>query len=290
MGPDHRSSRWRCCCQLLASLLGGALWMPLSAGQHSQPQQCTPLQPGCTCQTVALSCDTLHAIRHAVAKKVWGLRVPGATTEELQASSDALKASPARLSRDAGEFVGGVVRLAFHDAAEFDPHSGDSLRADGCIDLANTGNAGLEPIIEAVDELWMPFCSEISRADFWALAAKTAIEESTPYVGSEYGRNVNLAGCDLSTGDGCTHGEQGRRTLLRGDAVLDDFVLPFRYGRIDVPACGVPAAGRLPDSESGPAEIEEKIMSKFGLDARRAVALMGAHTLGRCDVNNSGYK
>ena len=269
-----------------------ALLAALSAGCHlavSQQSGCTPLHPQCTCQTVNLSCETIHAIRLTVAKKVWGLRVPGSTTEELVASMEALKADPVKLSFNAGEFVGGLVRLAFHDAAEFDPGSSDNLRSDGCVDLTNDGNAGLGPIIEQLDEMWMPYCPQISRADFWVLAAKTAIEESTSYVPSEYGRNVNLDGCDLATGDGCTHGG-GRRSLLRGDGTLEEFVLPFRYGRVDVGACAVDTAVRLPSSESGPSEIEQKIMHKFDLDAKHAVALMGAHTLGRCDMNNSGYK
>ena len=248
---------------------------------------CTPIYPQCVCQTTALSCDTIYQVRLAIAKKVWSLRVPGSTTVELTASMEALKADPAHLSTDAGNFVGGLVRLAFHDAAEFDPRSADSLRADGCVDLSQPGNAGLQAVIEQMDELWMPFCGKMSRADFWVLAAKTAIEESTSYVPSEFGRNVNQAGCNIKTGVGCDHGSR-RRQLIRGDSVLSDFVLPFRYGRKDVETCAAPAA-RLPSNEAPPTEIEDKIMTKFGLDARHAVALMGAHTLGRCDVNNSGY-
>merc|ERR1712187_871339 len=81
----------------------------------------------------------------------------------------------------------------------------------------------------------------------------------------------------------------GLRRLIKGDSVLDSFVLPFRYGRIDVANCSVPEKTRLPSPEKGATEIEHYIMRKFHINARHAVALMGAHTLGRCDVKNSGY-
>eukprot|EP00440_Ansanella_granifera_P058980 gb/GFBE01063928.1/.p1 GENE.gb/GFBE01063928.1/~~gb/GFBE01063928.1/.p1 ORF type:complete len:517 (+),score=104.56 gb/GFBE01063928.1/:1-1551(+) len=240
---------------------------------------CQPIYPECTCRTESLSCDTIQEIRVALAKRVWGLRVPGNDTASLTASMEALKADPAHKSLDAANFVGGVVRLAWHDAAEYDPESDDNLRPDGCVDLSNPDNAGLAEVIDDLDLIWRPFCSNISRADFWVLAAKTIIEESTSYVPSEFGRNVNAE-------DGGMHGS---RRLIKGDAVLDSFVLPFRYGRTDVTSCAVPQKPRLPSAEKGATEIEKYIMRKFNLNARHAVALLGAHTLGRCDVNNSGY-
>eukprot|EP00930_Biecheleria_cincta_P086016 TRINITY_DN75386_c0_g1_i1.p1 TRINITY_DN75386_c0_g1~~TRINITY_DN75386_c0_g1_i1.p1 ORF type:complete len:514 (-),score=72.00 TRINITY_DN75386_c0_g1_i1:4-1545(-) len=240
---------------------------------------CTPIYPQCICRTENLTCETIEAIRLTFAKRVWGLRVPGNTTEELTAAMDALKADPAHKSVDAANFVGGVVRLAWHDAAEYDPESADTLRPDGCVNLADNSNAGLDVVIAELDTLWLPFCDKISRADFWVLAAKTVIEESTSYVPSQFGRNVNAV-------DGGSHGS---RRLLKGEAILDGFVLPFRYGRQDVSSCSVSGKARLPSAEKGATQIQTYIMQKFNLNARHAVALLGAHTLGRCDVNISGY-
>lgn len=249
-------------------------------------EACTPIYPECACKTQNLQCETIESIRLMIAKKLWGLRVPGNDTASLTAGMEALKADPAHKSLDAANFVGGIVRLAWHDAAEFDPESADNLRADGCVDLSNTGNAGLAEVIKEVDVMWKPFCSKISRADFWVLIAKTVIEESTSYVASEYGRNVNAA-------DGGMHGEKkstgAHRRLIKGDAVLENYVLPFSYGRVDVKHCEVVGTGRLPGSERAATEIETYIMKKFNMNARHAVALLGAHTLGRCDKNNSGY-
>jgi hypothetical protein len=68
--------------------------------------------------------------------------------------------------------------------AEFDPVSFavDGLRSDGCIHTSAEGNAGIQELIDRLDVLWRPFCSVISRADFWVLAAKVAIEEGTPSI------------------------------------------------------------------------------------------------------------
>ena len=66
-----------------------------------------------------------------------------------------------------GDLVGGLVRLAFHDAAEYLPSSGDNLRADGCVDLTNGDNGGLAAIIFEIQDLWLEHCHVFSRADFW---------------------------------------------------------------------------------------------------------------------------
>eukprot|EP00933_Yihiella_yeosuensis_P032193 TRINITY_DN25787_c0_g1_i1.p1 TRINITY_DN25787_c0_g1~~TRINITY_DN25787_c0_g1_i1.p1 ORF type:complete len:540 (-),score=72.77 TRINITY_DN25787_c0_g1_i1:230-1849(-) len=253
---------------------------------------CEPIYPECVCNTKSLNCSTVYEIRKEIAKKVWGYRVPGTTQSELTASAEALKANPAHLSLTAADYVGGVVRLIWHDAAEYDPASSDGLGPDGCVNLgadssadSKAKHAGLAAVIADLDLVWRPFCGTISRADFWVLAAKTVIEESTSYVASEFGRNVNAV-------DGGMHGTpapSGGRRLLKGDEVLENYILPFRYGRSDKKSCVV-AAGkqRLPSAEKTN-QIETYVMNKFNLTTRQTVALMGAHTLGRCDMNNSGY-
>jgi hypothetical protein len=65
---------------------------------------------------------------------------------------------------------------------------------DGCLNLDNPNNAGLGPIIEALEELYTGngyFAWGVSRADFWALAATVSVE-----------RGVQLAN-EQPTSSGC---------------------------------------------------------------------------------------
>jgi len=163
--------------------------------------------------------------------------------------------------------------------------------------VSQPSNAGLAEVIAQVDPLWRPFCDRISRADFWQLAAKTAIEESTPYIESRRGRLSVLEDGSLDVvanpkkdkdADGVQAVRRRLRRLLKGDALLEHFVLPFRWGRQDATNCTL-LRDRQASGERGPAEIQRVLMTNLGLDVPEAVALMGAHTLGRCDMNNSGY-
>jgi catalase (peroxidase I) len=47
---------------------------------------------------------------------------------------------------------------------------------EGCVDSNNPDNAGLDEVVAEIDLLWRPFCSFLSKADFWVLAAKVAVE------------------------------------------------------------------------------------------------------------------
>ena len=57
----------------------------------------------------------------------------------------------------------------FHDCV--------SSQCDGCLNLDNASNAGLDGIISELDQLYVGiYDSDMSRADFWALAAVKALE------------------------------------------------------------------------------------------------------------------
>lgn len=151
-----------------------------------------------------------------------------------------------------GDFVGGVVRLTFHDAGEIDvTQANDPLGVDGCVDLSLDSNNGLAPIIAQLEILRQPFCGVIGRADFWVLAGKVAVETR---------------------------------------ATVNGYTVPFRYGRTDAGANGCNgASGRLPAAEGGNEEISRVFETQMGLTFRDATALIGAHTLGRAQTGNSGY-
>jgi len=66
--------------------------------------------------------------------------------------------------------------------------------------------------------------------------------------------------------------------------------IPWTPGRVDS-ADNSPTApdGRLPDAALGAEHIRE-VFSRMGFDTREAVALSGAHCLGRCHTDRSGFE
>jgi len=90
------------------------------------------------------------------------------------------------------DLLGGLVRLAFHDAGTFDGVSGG---ADGCVDLSWNENGGLAPIIDQLAPIVSAAAGQLSRADVWALAGNVAVEfAGGPQLEFESGR-VDAAGC-----------------------------------------------------------------------------------------------
>ena len=148
-------------------------------------------------------------------------------------------------------FLGGIVRLAAHDFLDYNVSDQTTpYGPDGCIDFNDQANAGLE-------EIWCTDCdlttvylesySHISRADFWVAAANAVIRQT-----SNDGLNLKST---------------------------------FTWGRIDNEECPSSAA-RLPEA-TGCSEVEEVFLNRLGLSYTDAVALIGAHTLGRGNENVS---
>lgn len=123
---------------------------------------------------------------------------------------------------------GVAVRLAFHDAGEVYVSSSDSLGPDGCLSSVSD-NAGLiestSLVYTTLEPIWQQYCDLITRADFWALFAKLAVEGSDP------------------TGA---------------------ISINYQYGRKDVNNCQS-GAGRLPDALEGLDEIERVFVTQMAL-------------------------
>lgn len=154
--------------------------------------------------------------------------------------------------------MGAILRLVFHDAA-------GQGGPNGCIDLAGTSDhKGLEDIVKQLDEIYLSknYSSEISRADFWVVAGNLVIEYASTQV-RPVGGPVQM---DPSPG-----------TLY----------LPFRYGRVDAPTCS--DVGWLPDAGYNWSDMKKLFVGRFGFNVQETVAIMGAHSLGRCEYANSGY-
>ena len=145
--------------------------------------------------------------------------------------------------------VAGAVRLSFHDCVG---------GCDGCINLDNPENRGLQPVIESLEPVYNEAEAFLSRADLWALAGLTAAQLAA----------------ELQCGrPGCIH-----------------LPLRMRTGRVDCSTS--PRSSAVHNFTSGHAASEALFAffrREFDLDARQSVALMGAHTLGRATAQNSGF-
>jgi cytochrome c peroxidase len=64
--------------------------------------------------------------------------------------------------------------------------------------------------------------------------------------------------------------------------------VPFRPGRTDRDFSFCTPDGRLPDASKGSSHIRD-IFGRMGFDDREMVALSGAHALGRCHTDRSGF-
>ncbi|KAI8868713.1 heme peroxidase, partial [Ramicandelaber brevisporus] len=69
-------------------------------------------------------------------------------------------------------------------------------------------------------------------------------------------------------------------------------IIPWRPGRTDVdPSVGTascPPDGRLPDAAQGSSHVRD-IFYRMGFNDQEIAALIGAHALGRCHTDRSGY-
>lgn len=147
---------------------------------------------------------------------------------------------------------GAALRLAFHDAGEFDINSSDLLGPDGC--MAQSGDhLGLSQngtmAVDFFEPMWQRYCDSISRADFWVMIGKIAAERADP------SRSLNI---------------------------------PFHFGRKDVTECSG-GDGRLPDAGPGMSEIKRTFVQQMGLTLKDSVALLGAHTVGHVHPQFSGF-
>ncbi|CAH1784078.1 unnamed protein product [Owenia fusiformis] len=124
---------------------------------------------------------------------------------------------------------------------------------DGCVNLANPDNDGLRPYIRDLEDVYANFEGIISRADFWQLAGLEALERA--------------AGTD------------------RPD-------IPFLVGRIDCstsPDTSDVEAFPTNGGHGNLGNVLDFFQSGFNLGERDAVAILGAHTLGRARTGASGF-
>lgn len=95
--------------------------------------------------------------------------------------------------------IGKIVRLTFHDSAEFNQNTEDKLGMDGCLST-HFLNGGLHatdnPEMVAIEDLYAGVKDLLGKADFIALLGKISIELSSGVssmnIPFHYGRKDNL--------------------------------------------------------------------------------------------------
>ena len=147
-----------------------------------------------------------------------------------------------------------LLRLAWHSSGTYDKIAKNGGSGGGTIrfkeELAHGGNAGLDKMVALLEPVHNKY-PDISYADLYTLAGATALE---------------AAGLKV----------------------------PWKAGRVDQPVAAVTPDGRLPAADKGaPSDtikaLKFDVFYRMGFNDQEIVALSGAHALGRCHPDASGY-
>lgn len=148
-----------------------------------------------------------------------------------------------------------LLRLAWHCSGTYDKKSGTGGSSGGTIrfqsELAHGGNAGLTNAVKWLEPLKSKYPS-VSYGDLYTLAGVVAIKEA------------------------------------KGPTI------PWSSGRVDTSEDTVTPDGRLPAADKGSPEktashLRKDVFGRMGFNDEAIVALSGAHALGRCHPDYSGY-
>jgi len=149
-----------------------------------------------------------------------------------------------------------LIRLAWHDAGTYEI-STNSGGPRGCMRFEDNGeskhgaNAGLQIARKLLEPLQLKYCEEDNK--IMSVADLWAL--------------ASVIAIEKSGGP----------------------IIPFRFGRTDCKDhIESSPEGRLPDGDKGLPHLLQ-IFSKLGFNTTEIVALSGAHTLGKCHVDRSGF-
>jgi hypothetical protein len=143
---------------------------------------------------------------------------------------------------------------------------------DGCIDLTNPDNNGLDIPIDALDSIVKRYTVDLetglTRPDIWALAALTAADVSqapSQRVDYEFNR-VGRKACEVVQSVCFDSKEQEQSCTARGG--------PHRA---------------MPSASLTTSELDNFFNINFGFSPEQWTALMGAHSLGQAHREKSGF-
>ena len=179
-------------------------------------------------------------------------RVEAADKPDYAGVSDALKAMVA----EDPNLIGTFIRLAWHSSGTYDKMTKTGGSGGGTMrfkeELNHGANAGLSKMVDKLEPLHAQFPG-VSYADTYTLAGKVAIEAA------------------------------------KGPTI------PWKAGRVDaLTPDAVTPDGRLPDADKGSPDktishLRKDVFYRMGFNDQEIVALSGAHALGRCHPDASGY-
>lgn len=147
------------------------------------------------------------------------------------------------------ELIPKFLRLGFHDCVG---------GCDGCIDMTNVDNKGLEEPIDAIYPIVKKFKDSYSRADIWAMAT--------------------LVSADLSVINGRPHG----------------YHFPFRFiGRDDCSGANAKGVGgpdvEMPSNDLTTHGLLHFFKKYFDFDEDETVTIMGVHSVAVANRHISGF-
>ncbi|KAI1353870.1 peroxiredoxin [Xylaria sp. FL0043] len=182
-----------------------------------------------------------------------GIHPPQPTASQLDAVRASIRNLLHQPDYDDGSAGPVLVRLAWHSAGTYDAASGTGGSNGAGMRYEAEGGDPANAGLQHARTFLEPVKKAhpwITYADLWTLAAIVAIE------------------------------------AMGGPKI------PWQGGRTDfseADAARIPPRGRLPDGAQG-AEHLRSIFGRMGFDDREIVALSGAHSLGRCHVDRSGFE
>ncbi|PQE27353.1 ascorbate peroxidase protein [Rutstroemia sp. NJR-2017a WRK4] len=150
---------------------------------------------------------------------------------------------------DDGSFGPILVRLAWHASGTFDKETGTGGSNGATMRFAPEGDHGANAGLVAARDFLQP------------------IKEKHPWI---------------------TYSDLW---ILGGICAIQEMqgpIIPYRPGRQDKDAAACTPDGRLPDASKGNKHLRD-IFGRMGFNDQEIVALSGAHALGRCHTDRSGF-
>ena len=158
-----------------------------------------------------------------------------------------------------------MLRLAWHDASSFDAQSSHPWPLHGGVngsirlvpEIDYSSNKGLAVALSLLNPLLDRF-DKVSAADLFQMAGAAAVEAcGGPHIALRYGRR------QTNEAEHCCPQPRAQSASV--------------------------AAPPYPDGADSAATHVRRVFSRMGLSDKEAVALMGAHTLGRAHRSRSGH-
>jgi cytochrome c peroxidase len=164
---------------------------------------------------------------------------------------------------DDGSIAPLLLRLAWHAAGTWDGKTGGSEGATMRFkpESLHGANSGLSLARDILDDVKKKY-SWISYSDLWSLGGVAAIQE--------------MVQCRII----CRAGQRSLGDMEEKMQQLNNVLLVFYFKLI--------IDGRLPDASKGSRHIRD-VFGRMGFNDQEMVSLIGAHAVGRCHTDRSGF-